>query len=125
MAPSPLVPKRDLIAEIDAQKESEDYPSPEVKEKYLTCNKIWLACLGQILVHVHVANACFREKLQACPKVQSGEFDLDGLCSELQKKAKCSGNGAVVDEAEFKMVVSKYLGKDEKCASDCSGTKAA
>lgn len=53
-----------------------------------------------------------REKLQACPRVQSGDLDLDGLCSDLQKKAKCGGSGAVVDEHDFKAVMTKYLGAD-------------
>lgn len=50
-----------------------------------------------------------REKLQTCPKVQNGDFDLDGLCSDLQKKAKCSGGGAVVAKEDFEQVMNKYL----------------
>jgi AP-1-like factor len=46
--------------------------------------------------------------------VQSGDLDLDGLCSDLQKKAKCGGSGAVVDEKDFKAVMTKYLG-DIRC----------
>jgi AP-1-like transcription factor len=53
-----------------------------------------------------------REKLQNCPKVQNGEFDLDSLCTELQKKAKCSGKGPLVQEQEFKSILKKYLGKE-------------
>jgi hypothetical protein len=61
-----------------------------------------------------------REKLQGCPKVQSGDFDLDGLCSDLQKKARCSGHGAVVDEKDFKNVMTKWLGaKDPNDSSVC------
>ncbi|KAL7622362.1 DNA-binding transcription factor yap1 [Parahypoxylon ruwenzoriense] len=91
MAPSPNVSKKNLIAEIDARKESEDTIITTNNGKLLTCNNIW-------------------EKLQACPKVQSGDLDLDGLCSDLQKKAKCGGSGAVVDEQDFKAVMTKYLG---------------
>lgn len=98
---SPVVPKKDLLAEIDAAKEA-DEPT-EAKPELLTCNKIW-------------------EELQNCPKVQDGNFDLDGLCSELQKKAKCSGHGAVVDQQDFKSVMTKYLGKkageDPECDLD-------
>ncbi|KAI0113390.1 PAP1-domain-containing protein [Daldinia grandis] len=83
--------KKNLIAEIDARKESED--TILSNGKLLTCNNIW-------------------EKLQACPRVQSGDLDLDGLCSDLQKKAKCGGSGAVVDEHDFKAVMTKYLGAD-------------
>lgn len=99
--PSPLAQKKDLIAQIDAAKESDaDFVTapPAYEGVSLTCNKIW-------------------EKLQNCPKVQNGDFDLDGLCSDLQKKAKCSGSGPVVDQGEFKAVMEKYLGKnnDENC----------
>lgn len=119
VAPSPFATKKDLIAEIDAKQNEDDEDMPaEVKEKYLTCNKIWLVGRtrpeGQSII-----NTPHREKLQTCPKVQSGDFDLDGLCSELQKKAKCSGSGAVVDEKEFSDVMKKYLGKDGK-EVDCT-----
>ncbi len=66
------------------------------------------------------ANNYHRERLQNCPKVQNGDFDLDGLCSDLQKKAKCSGSGPVVDEKDFKFVMAKYLDKDgdKSCADN-------
>lgn len=70
------------------------------------------------------ANTQDREKLQSCPKVQSGDFDLDGLCSDLQKKAKCSGSGAVVNEMDFKNVMKKYLGKNVKENGECTGSEA-
>ncbi|KAJ8119343.1 hypothetical protein ONZ43_g3687 [Nemania bipapillata] len=88
---SPKPVKKDICAEIDARKESEDTIVTSANGKLLTCNNIW-------------------EQLQGCPKVQSGDLDLDGLCSDLQKKAKCGGSGAVVDEKDFKAVMSKYLG---------------
>ncbi|KAI1090455.1 PAP1-domain-containing protein [Rostrohypoxylon terebratum] len=105
VAPSPNAPKKNLIAEIDARKESEDTIITS-NGKLLTCNNIW-------------------EKLQACPRVQSGDLDLDGLCSDLQKKAKCGGSGAVVDEQDFKAVMTKYLGADAaKCTTNVSGSIA-
>ncbi|KAK3995823.1 putative transcription factor [Cladorrhinum sp. PSN332] len=91
-------PKPDILEQIDAAKCADDLmPSGTL----LTCNKIW-------------------EKLQNCPKVQNGDFDLDGLCSDLQKKAKCSGGGAVVDEADFKNVMKKYLCKEDKDSTEAS-----
>jgi AP-1-like transcription factor len=46
---------------------------------------------------------------------------LDGLCSDLQKKAKCSGSGAVVDEKDFQVVMKKYLGnKNNDDIQKCS-----
>ncbi|KAK3692649.1 transcription factor PAP1-domain-containing protein [Podospora appendiculata] len=88
---SPVVPKKDLISQIDDAKSADSLGDGG---QLLTCNKIW-------------------EKLQDCPKVQSGDFDLDGLCSDLQKKAKCSGTSAVVNEKDFKVIMSKYLDADE------------
>ncbi|KAI9471834.1 MAG: hypothetical protein EXX96DRAFT_581863 [Benjaminiella poitrasii] len=35
------------------------------------------------------------------------EFDLDQLCEELKKKAKCSGNGPVIPEAELLEVLRR------------------
>nr|XP_036587054.1 bZIP transcription factor (ap-1) [Colletotrichum truncatum]KAF6797784.1 bZIP transcription factor (ap-1) [Colletotrichum truncatum] len=94
MAPSPAVPKKNLIDQIDAAKNADDDVIKDaVKAENYNCNKIW-------------------EKLQNCPNVKSGEFDLDGLCSELQKKAKCSGQGPVVSETDFQTVVNKWMGKD-------------
>ncbi|CAN8097971.1 unnamed protein product [Discula destructiva] len=100
-APSPAVPKKDLMAQIDEAKNNDQTELVVTDDgQYLTCNKIW-------------------EKLQNCPKVQNGDFDLDGLCSDLQKKARCSGSGAVVDEKTFKDVMTKYLGKDGgECPND-------
>ncbi|KAI1823816.1 PAP1-domain-containing protein [Xylaria intraflava] len=89
---SPKPVKKDICAEIDARKEAEDTIVTSPSGRLLTCNNIW-------------------EQLQGCPRVQSGDLDLDGLCSDLQKKAKCGGNGAVVDEKDFKAVISKYLGE--------------
>lgn len=113
-------PKKSLIAQIDAAKESDDTATPG---QLLTCNKIWYAQVGNARDRSS-ANSHRRETLQNCPRVQNGDFDLDGLCSDLQKKAKCSGSGAVVDEQDFQAVMKKYLGSkhtDEdikKCTSD-------
>jgi len=105
MAPSPVTQKKaapDLVAQIDAAK-NEDAVGPD--GQLLTCNTIW-------------------EKLQTCERVQSGDFDLDGLCSELQSKAKCSGNGPAVNEKDFKHIMGRYLGKTEKEMADCEFVKA-
>ncbi|KAH6885431.1 hypothetical protein B0T10DRAFT_95586 [Thelonectria olida] len=65
---------------------------PPQERQSLTCNELW-------------------DKLQACPKAQTGDFDLDGLCSELAKKAECAGSGPVVNERDFDNILSKYMGK--------------
>ncbi|KAE9363343.1 PAP1-domain-containing protein [Stipitochalara longipes BDJ] len=56
---------------------------------FLNCNTIW-------------------DRLQACPTVKEGEFDLDLLCKDLQKKAKCSETGAVVNESDFNVIMKRY-----------------
>ena len=47
-----------------------------------------------------------RDRVKASERVSSGEFDMDDLCSQLKMKAKCSGKGAVIDQAD----VDKILG---------------
>jgi len=90
-------PKKDLISQIDEVNASDDGPGEQ-----LDCNKIW-------------------DKLRSCPSVQNQEIDMDALCSDLQKKAKCSGHGAVVDEKEFKSVLKKHLSPEAmaRCERDC------
>ncbi|KAF6813842.1 bZIP transcription factor (ap-1) [Colletotrichum sojae] len=112
MAPSPAVPKKNLIDQIDAAKNADDDVVKEaVKSENYNCNKIWYV-QPHYRGHAQLTHHLFREKLQNCPSVQSGEFDLDGLCTELQKKAKCSGSGPVVSETDFQSVVNKWMGKD-------------
>lgn len=120
-AASPQPPKKDLVSQIDAvNDEDQTELVPTQDGQFLTCNKIWFVSASQSQPGRldPATNNSYREKLQNCPKVQSGDFDLDGLCSDLQKKAKCSGSGAVVDEQTFKTVMKKYLGKDGSCPKE-------
>lgn len=121
VAPSPALGKKNLIDEIDAQKD--DF-NDQTAKKNMNCNEIWYVNLqetkrstGRQLTNLN------REKLQACPKAQTGEFDLDGLCSELTKKAKCSGTGPVVGERDFDSILQKYMGKelDASCVANSLG----
>lgn len=126
-AASPQPPKKDLVSQIDAVKnEDQTELVPTQDGQFLTCNKIWFvsALQPQPARLGLAANDGYREKLQNCPKVQNGDFDLDGLCSDLQKKAKCSGSGAVVDEKTFQNVMKKYLGKDGKCPEEQAQAQA-
>lgn len=66
---------------------------------------------GPTLLQNIVLTTILRNKLQNCPKVQTGEFDLDSLCSELQKKAKCSGQGPVIPDEDLHSVINKWSGK--------------
>lgn len=116
--------KPGLIEQIDAAKNTDELDS---NGNLLTCNKIWSVSTSgaEVSEIVLPSNNTNREKLQNCPKVQNGDFDLDGLCSELQKKAKCSGSGAVVDERDFKTVMRKYLGSTEKEIAECEAKEKA
>lgn len=92
--PSPVPPKKDLISQIDAAKDADESTADMV----LKCNEVW-------------------EKIQNCPKAKGGDFDLDGLCADLQKKAKCDGTGPVVSEKDFQYAIKKYLCKEEQEAA--------
>ncbi|OAQ97932.1 hypothetical protein LLEC1_01230 [Akanthomyces lecanii] len=107
-APNPnLGKKSNLIAEIDAKQNDVD-DLPPATGKNIKAHEVW-------------------EKLQECPKAQSGDIDLDGLCSELTKKAKCSGSGPVVGEVDFDTILKKYMGKDvaSACVADKLGIEVA
>ena len=38
--------------------------------------------------------------MAAHDKVQSGELDMNDLCTQLKQKAKCSGTGAVIEQKD-------------------------
>ncbi|KAI9732801.1 MAG: DNA-binding transcription factor yap1 [Cirrosporium novae-zelandiae] len=75
-------PRRDLMKEVEAAQNADDaeevVPGEDLS-KMLPCNKIW-------------------DRLQHNEKFQSGELDVDSLCTELRNKAKCSESGVVVNE---------------------------
>lgn len=43
--------------------------------------------------------------MQASEKVSSGEVDMDDLCSQLKRKAKCTVTGAVIDTADLDKIL--------------------
>lgn len=114
VAPSPnLTKKTNLIDQIDAAKSADDLTqvNPDQQHK-LNCTEVLYVYF--VPMHQEAKLTTRSASLQKnCPKVQTGEFDLDGLCSELQKKAKCSGEGPTVSEVDFQSVVSKWMGKDK------------
>ncbi|PUU75379.1 transcription factor PAP1-domain-containing protein [Tuber borchii] len=86
--------KLDLLAEIDQindadpdEEEEEVVPADDPKQM-LSCNKIW-------------------DRISNHPRFVSGELDMDGLCSELRSKAKCSETGVVVAETDVQEVLTK------------------
>ncbi|KAB8294093.1 hypothetical protein EYC80_009547 [Monilinia laxa] len=91
--PSPMTTKKDLVQQIDEKQNADDEVVPaEDRSTMLSCNTIW-------------------DRLQKCPKVKEGDFDLDNLCKDLQKKAKCSETGAVVNESDFQNIMKNYIPK--------------
>jgi AP-1-like factor len=87
-----VAPKKgNLLSEIDdkLKEDDEDEVVPGESEM-LTCTNMW-------------------EKIQACPRVLNGQIDMDSLCTELQHKAKCSGEGPVIQEKDFKDVLNKMF----------------
>jgi AP-1-like factor len=105
VAPSPAPVKKDLVAQIDEKLEDEEVV-PGDDGQMLNCNTIWYDSSRPLKSY---ANINARDRLQACPKVKEGEFDLDLLCKDLQKKAKCSETGAVVNESDFNKIMKSYV----------------
>jgi AP-1-like factor len=132
IAPSPAPPKKDLVAQIDEkQNEDEEVVPGEDSSKLLTCNTIWYESLQHSqhkLVYKyekHKLTIYHRDRLQACPKVKDGEFDLDLLCKDLQKKAKCSETGAVVNESDFNKIMKSYVDQNGNVKGSVKATNKA
>lgn len=111
-ATSPATSRKDKVSEDDEVVPAED------TTQLLTCNTIWyvltLSADGQSpYTRTLLTRLLSRDRLQACPKVKEGEFDLDLLCKDLQKKAKCSETGAVVNESDFNKIMKSYVGQEK------------
>ena len=105
-ATSPATSRKEKLFE-------EEVVPAEDTSTLLTCNTIWYVSIASNHPFQNLSLTCLiRDRLQACPKVKEGEFDLDLLCKDLQKKAKCSETGAVVNESDFNKIMSSYVGKD-------------
>jgi AP-1-like factor len=64
--------------------------------------------------NIEISLINFRDRLQSCPEVTNGEFDIDLLCTDLQKKAKCSETGAVVGTSDVDKIIKTYKARLEK-----------
>ncbi|QSZ35946.1 hypothetical protein DSL72_007068 [Monilinia vaccinii-corymbosi] len=109
--PSPTATKKDLVQQIDEKQNEDDEVVPaEDRSTMLSCNTIWYDSPNILQEDKNRADhECFRDRLQNCPKVKEGDFDLDNLCKDLQKKAKCSETGAVVNESDFHKIMKNYI----------------
>ncbi|MCJ1436035.1 DNA-binding transcription factor yap1 [Xylographa pallens] len=85
----PALPrKRDLMQQIEDQQAGKDIEvvPGEGPKQFLTCNMLW-------------------DRVQKSDRVQSGEADMDDLCTQLKAKAKCSGSGAVIDQRDVDAIL--------------------
>ena len=53
-----------------------------------------------------------RNQLQDRSDFQEGSFDIEGLCSELRAKARCSETGVVVDKKDVDAALQKIPQKN-------------
>lgn len=48
-----------------------------------------------------------RDKLQERDDFKDGTLDIDGLCSELRAKARCSESGVVIDQKDVESALKR------------------
>lgn len=136
-------PSRNLMAEMDKTRDGgdDDYGLPTQYQQQaapqqqrqqstatkkdgsgnlISCNNIWY--VSRSLQHYkHQTNAFQRNQLQSNPDFQDGKFDLDGLCSELRAKARCSESGVMVDQDHVDKALKKLGKSAAENARDNSG----
>ncbi|KAL8721874.1 MAG: hypothetical protein Q9181_007614 [Wetmoreana brouardii] len=89
--------KQDLMLIVEKQQHAgQDEVVPGEPKQFLTCDKLW-------------------DRVQQSEKAQSGEFDMDNLCSQLKAKAKCSGSGAgaVIEQKDVDAILGPALDEQE------------
>ena len=108
MSPQPVPPqqcaapaKSDPIKQCDAAQNANDDPSARSKH-FLSCDKVWLVFPS---IFSDPLLTCCRDRVQRSEKVTSGQVDMDDLCVQLKSKARCSGKGAVIDEADVEAIL--------------------
>ena len=110
--PNRAAKKPDLIAQIDAMNNSEMSPgndSAGMKSPAFSTAQIWYVMTADGPKTSAQSLTFARQQLSSCRKVQSGEVDMDALCSELAQKATCTGHGPEVEEKMFHRIVNKYV----------------
>jgi Transcription factor PAP1 len=58
-----------------------------------------------------LANKTRRDKLQDMRDFKDGNLDIDGLCSELRAKARCSESGVVIDQKDVDAALKRLPAK--------------
>lgn len=98
--------KQDLMQQVDKQKEGsplEVVPGDEARQ-FITCDKLWFVQPHPVQ-HTFLTFPRRRDRVQTSKKAQSGQVDMDDLCSQLKSKAKCSGKGAVIAEKDVDAIL--------------------
>ena len=54
-----------------------------------------------------------RDRVQTSAVARSGAIDMDDLCAQLKSKARCSGNGAVIDQADIDKILGPPAGDQD------------
>ncbi len=109
-------PKKDLMQEIEVQKNatpSKLGPQDDPK-KYMPCEKLWFVHYVLTMAVLSLLTSHIRDRVQSSEKVRNGEADMDDLCSQLKSKAKCSGQGAMIDQED----VDRILGPAQDQQTD-------
>ncbi|KKY21040.1 putative ap1-like transcription factor [Diplodia seriata] len=91
---SPGVAKPNPMESIDKIQDGDDdevVPGDD-PNSLLSCHKIW-------------------DKLQNRPDFKDGSIDIDGLCTELRAKARCSESGVVVDSKDVEAALKRLPDK--------------
>ena len=108
-------PKQGMINEVEVQKDagSSEFGPQDDKTQFLACDKVWFVhCVLATAVISLLTSLRFRDRVQSSEKVQNGEADMDELCSQLKSKAKCSGQGAVIDRKDVDRILGP--GREEQ-----------
>jgi len=67
---------------------------------------------GEIISHCNFKMlTTLRDKLQTNQDFKEGNLDIDGLCSELRSKARCSESGVVIDQKDVDEALKRLPAK--------------
>lgn len=78
----------DLSLDSDEEEENDESVVPSGDDGLLRCSEIW-------------------DRITAHPKYS--DIDIDGLCSELMAKAKCSERGVVINADDVQVALNKHM----------------
>ena len=79
----------------------------EDPSQLLSCHKIWYVTSASGRLGALLTLTLHRDKLQSRPDFKDGSIDIDGLCTELRAKARCSESGVVVDTKDVEAALKR------------------